>query len=81
MVLTISGEGNGKKLQLDLIINLLKKTCLFSNLIRLDEQEDSFEAHFDVEFDGLKGLNKFRESSYLIENNIEITILDNHGLI
>jgi|TARA_B100000953_G_scaffold259488_1_gene224522 hypothetical protein len=81
MVLTISGEGNGKKLQLDLIINLLKKTCVFSNLIRLDEQEDSFEAHFDVEFDGLKGLNKFRESSYFIENNIGITILDNHGLI
>ena len=46
-----------------------------------DEQEDSFEAHFDVEFDGLKGLNKFRESSYFIENNIGITILDNHGLI
>ena len=81
MVLTISSQGDDKKIQLDLVIELLERTCIFSNLIRLDEQEDSFEAHFDVEFDGLKGLNKFRESSYFIENNIGITILDNHGLI
>ncbi len=81
MVLTLSSQMTNNKIELHEILNLLKQHCLFVQLIRLDERKDSFEVNFDVEFDGLNGLQSFRNSSYLLDNDMSITILDNHGLV
>ena len=74
-------SSEAKEMDLDKIIFILKQSCNFINLIRLDESKNSVEFHFNVEFSDLEKLNLFRENPYLLERNIHITMLDNHGLI
>ena len=68
-------------IQIQDIINLLKKSCDFVNLIRLEESQDKIEANFDVSFISLEKMNMFRNSAKSLSNDINILIIDNKGFI
>jgi len=80
MVVSVESHGIEKFELLD-IIAVLKKSCAFVSLIRIDESQERIEAHFDVEFISLEHVSKLRKSSLAFDENVQITIMDNNGLI
>jgi hypothetical protein len=80
LYLTIS-SCNPVKVELDKIIQILKKNCSAVNLKRFDESKEILEASFLVEFDTIDQLNKSKSELQGLSDSIKITFLDNKGII
>ena len=63
------------------VMDILKKCCTSIDLKRLDESPDSFEASFLIEIESINEVSKLKSELINLEENINITFLDNKGLI
>ena len=72
---------NPHKIELEKIVDILKTYCLAVNLKRFDENSKVFEATFLVEFENLKQLQKAKSDLQRTNESIEITFLDNKGIM
>mgnify|MGYP001606287348 CR=1 FL=1 len=79
LYLTISNQGPGK-VELDAIVQILKRHCIGLNLKRLDETKDMMEAAFLVEFKDFNDLKEAKEDLQKLKDSIKITFLDNKGI-
>lgn len=78
--LTISST-TSSKVSLDKISATLEQHCNMVNLRRFDENGESIEAAFLVEFSEFAKLNKTRDALRELDPNLQITFLDNKGVI
>jgi len=78
--LTVSIHEPGK-IDLDEIIEVLKKNCASVNLKRLDETKEMIEASFLVEFDSVKQLNDSKLELQGLNDAIKITFLDTKSIM
>jgi len=67
--------------KIELIIDILKKYCSTVNLKRFDENSKVLEATFLVEFENIEQLQKAKSVFQRENKDIEITFLDNKGIM
>lgn len=79
LYLTVSSR-DSEKIDLDRIVQILKKHCVGLNMKRFDETKDALEASFLVEFKDFNDLKETREELRRIKDSIKITFLDNKGI-
>ena len=79
LYLTISHQGQGK-VDLDSIVQTLKRHCASLSLKRFDESKDMTEAAFLVEFRDFSALKAAKEDLQKMKDSIKITFLDNKGI-
>lgn len=68
-------------LNIEDIMDILKKNCTSIDLKRLDESAASIEASFLIEIDGIEQISMLKNELKNLEKSINITFLDNKGLI
>jgi hypothetical protein len=78
--LTVSGGGEAQ-VKLEALMEVLKQHTKRLRLQRFDENGDRMEASFMVEFDDLAALHAAREQLRGMAPGLEITFLDNRGVI
>jgi hypothetical protein len=78
--LTVSGGGESQ-LDLELLLEALKPHTKRLRLQRFDENGERMEASFLVEFDNLAALQNARERLRELAPQLEITFLDNRGVV
>ena len=78
--LTISSH-NPVKIPLEQIVDTLKAHCTEVSLRRVDESKELLEAAFQVEFDDFDALSQTKNELQRINEHVQITFLDNQGLI
>ena len=79
LCLTIA-SAQAPKVELEQIVNILNDTCSAVNLKRFDESKDLLEASFLIEFDDFEQMNKTRTSLLALDENLNISFLDNKGI-
>lgn len=77
--LVISGENN-QELDLEVIVNLLKKHCQSINLRRFEETPSAFEASFLVEFINYEQMNQAKKSIQGIDSKVNFSFIDNSNI-
>lgn len=70
---------NPEKIQLDQIIDVLKRHCSSVDLRRFDETKEQLEAAFQVEFEDFDGLNRSKNELQRVNEHVRVTFLDNPG--
>ena len=80
LYLTISSR-SPQKIQLNQIVETLKKNCTVVDLKRFDESSEALEASFLIEFDGFDKLNQTKKDLQSLGDTVKITFLDNRGII
>lgn len=80
LIITLSTQ-NPNKMELDQIITILKEYCTSVNLKRFDENSEVLESSFLVEFENMEKLLSMKSSLQESNKNIEITFLDNKGIM
>lgn len=78
--LVVSSAGKDR-LDLDSLLEQLKRHTRRLRLQRLDENRERIEASFLVEFDGLAAMQTARERLRTMSPEVEITFLDNRGAV
>ena len=78
--LTIQSNGSNK-ISIDAIIEILKNNCDEVDLKRLDETKETLEASFMIESPNFNQLNKAKGELQKLNENINITLLDNKGFL
>jgi len=63
------------------IIEILKRYCIKADLKRLDETKENLEASFLIELDSFSQLNDLKKDLRLLDQEIEITLIDNQDLL
>ena len=76
----MAGEGNAQ-LDLDVVLEELKQHTRRLRLQRFDENAERMEASFLVEFDSLDAMQAAREQLRAKSPGVEITFLDNRGIV
>jgi len=66
--------------ELDGLIDLMKKDCSAVVLRRFDEDSQQLEASFLVEFDNYKGLSRLKNRLQKLDSGMRISFLDNKGI-
>lgn len=77
--LTIDSH-NPKKMEVEQIVEILKKYCSVINLKRLDETDKVLKISFLVEFDDFKKLNKAKKTLQSLDDSLNIAFLDTKGI-
>ncbi len=72
---------NSLNISLDTIIQSLLPYCKGLELKRLDENKNFMEASFLVEFNSFNDLNEARNALHKIDDSIQISFLDQKGII
>jgi hypothetical protein len=80
LVLTISSR-NPTKIELDKVVEILKKNCSAVNFKRLDENDQISEASFFAEFSTFEDFLRSKAELQSMSNSIKITFLDNRGIL
>ncbi len=78
--LIVASEG-APPLDLDQVLDELKKHTRRLRLQRFDENGERMEASFLVEFDSLEAMQAAREQLRVLSPGVEITFLDNRGIV
>jgi hypothetical protein len=78
--LTVSSQ-SANPLGLDAILDTLKAHSTRVKLVRFDENSSMIEASFLVEFKRLNDLQATREALRTLSPNLELTFLDNRGIV
>jgi uncharacterized membrane protein YhiD involved in acid resistance len=76
----IVGSRNPHKIELEQIMAALQTHTAKLKLLRFDENTDTLEASFLVEFRDITNLNQARAALKTLSNTVEITFLDNKGV-
>jgi len=77
--ITITSHNPGK-IELDKIIEILKRYCSSVNLKRFDDIKDMLEASFLVEYDSIEQLNHCKSELRTLNDSVKITFLDNKSI-
>jgi hypothetical protein len=77
--LTISSNPPNK-VSLDQIMNVLEKHCAKMKLLRFDENAESLETSFVIEFKKVSNLNRAKAELQTLSDTLEISFLDNRGI-
>jgi len=77
----IVSSGGSARLDLDAVLAALKNHTRRLRLQRFDENGERMEASFLVEFDSLDGMQAAREQLRGMSPGVEITFLDNRGIV
>jgi hypothetical protein len=77
--LTISSNPPNK-VSLDQIMNVLEKHCAKMKLLRFDENPESLETSFVIEFKKVSNLNQAKAELQTLSDTLEISFLDNRGI-
>jgi hypothetical protein len=77
--LTVSSN-SPRKAGLDQIMNILEKHCSKLKLLRFDENPDSLETSFVIEFKKVSNLNQAKAELQTLSETMEISFLDNKGI-
>jgi hypothetical protein len=77
--LTISSN-SPNKVDLDQIMNVLEKHCAKMKLLRFDENPDSLETSFVIEFKRVSNLNQAKAELQTLSDTLDISFLDNRGI-
>lgn len=80
LYLTIQSNG-AQRINIDAILEILKKNCNAVDLRRLDEANEILEASFMVEAQDFTQINKAKDELKQLNDNLKITFLDNKGLL
>lgn len=70
-----------KTVSLDRIVSTLEERCTLVNLRRFDETPAELEASFLVEFSDFARLNETRQALQALDEKLQITFLDNKGVV
>lgn len=79
LYLTVSSD-DPERLDLDSVVQILKKHCIAINIKRFDETKEALEASFLVEFKGFDNMKEARQELRRLKDSIKITFLDNKGI-
>jgi len=79
LYLTVSSQ-DSQKVDLDSIVQILKKHCIALNMKRFDETKDMLEASFLVEFKDFENMKGARQELRALKDSVKITFLDNKGI-
>jgi len=71
---------DARSLNVDNIINFLKKYCTKVKMKRLDQSDNLFEAVFLVEYDNYDNLIKTKDEMKNLNENINYTFIDNNNI-
>lgn len=77
---TVMAE-NTMGISLDSIVETIMPHCKELEMKRLDENKNYMEAAFVAEFNNFKDLNKARTALHGLDNSIQISFLDQNGII
>ena len=80
LFLTVTSH-NPVKIELEQVLDVLKKYCSTVELKRFDESKEVLEAAFLVEFDGFDKLNQSKDELQTINEHVKISFLDNKWLV
>ena len=72
---------NPQKVELEQILETLKRHCTAVDLKRFDETENELEACFFIEFSDIENLNNTKNALQQLSDSIKISFLDNKGII
>lgn len=78
--LTVSSHKPGK-IELSQIVDALKQHCQSLKIKRFDESDDMLEVSFLVELAGLEGLEAGKNALRGLGDSVQISFMDNKGLI
>ena len=79
LYLTVSSRDKDK-VELDSIVQILKKHCMGVNMKRFDETKEVLEAAFLVEFKDFNNLKEAKDDLKRLNDSLKITFLDNKGI-
>ncbi|MGD8458674.1 MAG: DUF4956 domain-containing protein, partial [Anaerolineales bacterium] len=77
--LTISSN-SPNKVDLDQIMNVLEKHCAKMKLLRFDENPETLESSFVIEFKKISNLNQAKAELQALSDTLDISFLDNRGI-
>ncbi|HAQ62195.1 TPA: DUF4956 domain-containing protein [Candidatus Delongbacteria bacterium] len=80
LFITVQSQGT-TKINLQDIIEVLKRNCDIVNLRRFDETKDALEASLMVEAGSFEQINKAKLELQKFNESVKITFLDNKGLM
>ena len=80
LYLTIQSNGV-QRINIDAILEILKKNCNAVDLRRLDEANEILEASFMVEAQDFTQISKAKNELKQLNDTLKITFLDNKGLL
>jgi uncharacterized membrane protein YhiD involved in acid resistance len=69
-----------KKISIEEIVAALKKNCRAVALQRFEENKDTLEAAFIVEFDSFQHLHRVKSDLHELDKDVCVSFLDNRGL-
>lgn len=78
--LTVSSR-NKNNVDLDAVVEVLKKSCNVVNLKRFDETDEMIEASFLVEFDDIEQLYNSKKELQMLDDALKITFLDTKSIM
>ncbi|MDN5211582.1 DUF4956 domain-containing protein [Fulvivirgaceae bacterium BMA12] len=79
LFLTVYNNG-GNKIELNQIVNALRKYCTMVNIKRFDETNDNLEASFLIELDDFDKLDEAKTSLLALNEGMKVSFLDNKGV-
>ncbi len=79
LFLTVYNNG-GNKIELNQIVNALRKYCTMVNIKRFDETNDNLEASFLIELDDFDKLDEAKSSLLALNEDMKVSFLDNKGV-
>lgn len=80
LIVTIVSEKRDR-VDLEKIIEILKKNAREINLRRFDDNKNLIEATFIVEFDQYKNMEEMKKELKKLDEDIKISFIDNKGII
>lgn len=80
LYLTVSTKNNDK-VKLEEIVETLRNHCTAVDLKRFDQNEETVEASFLIEYDTFEQITETRNQLNKIDGAIKITFMDNKGII
>ena len=77
----IISSSENSSIDINILVEILKKFCTKIDLKRLDESAGSLEAAFQIEIENLKQIDSLQKELKKLNHDISITFLDNKGVI
>ena len=81
LYITITSNNSDDNIKLEEIVALLKTHCMGIKLIRFDENKNHLEALFMIDIESFTQISTLKSDLRSISDSINITFLDNNGVI
>ena len=80
LYITIASD-KSQAVELSVIMEVLKESCLFVDLRRFDETKEALEVTFRVGFDNITKFEKAKSRLQQLNENMEISFLDHESIV